>query len=99
MQYFINKGLSENIPLQVFDSFELEPHQECAYDHVALYDGESAESPLLGRFCGSKVPHPIISTAHTVLMAFRSDPSVQRNGFRATHSTGVNGFRDYFASH
>ncbi|GFY70401.1 tolloid-like protein 1 [Trichonephila inaurata madagascariensis] len=75
----------------VFDSFELEPHQECAYDHVALYDGESADSPLLGRFCGSKVPHPIISTAQTMLMAFRSDPSVQRNGFRATHSTVCGG--------
>ncbi|CAL1294950.1 unnamed protein product [Larinioides sclopetarius] len=75
----------------VFDSFELEPHQECAYDHVALYDGESADAPLLGRFCGSKVPHPIISTAQTMLMAFRSDPSVQRNGFRATHSTVCGG--------
>ncbi|XP_054716859.1 tolloid-like protein 1 [Uloborus diversus] len=75
----------------VFDSFELEPHQECAYDHVALYDGDSAESPLLGRFCGSKVPHPILSTAHTMLMAFRSDPSVQRNGFRATHTTVCGG--------
>ena len=72
----------------MFDSFELEPHQECAYDHVALYDGDSANDPLLGRFCGSKIPHPILSTAHTMLMAFRSDPSVQRNGFRATHTTG-----------
>lgn len=75
----------------VFDSFELEPHQECAYDHVALYDGDSANDPLLGRFCGSKVPHPILSTAHSMLMAFRSDPSVQRNGFRATHSTVCGG--------
>ncbi|KAG8183432.1 hypothetical protein JTE90_023188 [Oedothorax gibbosus] len=75
----------------VFDSFELEPHQECAYDHVALYDGDSSDSPLLGRFCGSKVPHPILSTAHTMLVAFRSDPSVQRNGFRAHHTTVCGG--------
>lgn len=75
----------------VFDVFELEPHQECAYDHVALYDGETAEAPHLGRFCGSKVPHPVLSTANHMLMAFRSDPSVQRNGFQATYSTVCGG--------
>jgi len=34
----------------------MEPHQECAYDHIAIYDGDSPESIILGRFCGNKEP-------------------------------------------
>lgn len=28
----------------VFNVFEIEPHQECAYDHIAMFDGNSADS-------------------------------------------------------
>ena len=72
----------------VFSDFELEPHQECAYDHIVVYDGEGHESPMLGRFCGSKVPHPLLASANKMYMVFKSDASVQRKGFKATHSTG-----------
>jgi hypothetical protein len=46
----------------VFSEFEMEPHQECAYDHVVLYDGHTTDAQVLGRFCGSKVPHPVGAT-------------------------------------
>ncbi len=42
---------------QTFKEFEIEPHQECAYDHVVIYDGHTTEDQVLGRFCGSKVFH------------------------------------------
>nr|XP_023021404.1 tolloid-like protein 2 [Leptinotarsa decemlineata] len=74
-----------------FQFFELEPHQECSYDHVDFYDGSSPESPSLGRFCGSKLPHLIIASGNQLYMTFRSDASVQRNGFWATHSTVCGG--------
>merc|ERR1712088_513394 len=38
----------------IFTEFEMEPHQECAYDHVIMYDGRTTEDQILGRFCGSK---------------------------------------------
>jgi len=66
----------------------MEPHQECAYDHIAIYDGDSPESIILGRFCGNKEPHPILATGNQMYMVFKSDASVQRKGFLATHSTG-----------
>lgn len=69
--------------------FELESHHECAYDNVILYDGDSADSRTLGRFCGSKLPHPIIATTNEMFMVFKSDSSVQRNGFFASHTTGI----------
>lgn len=76
---------------QVFDEFEMEPHQECTYDHIALYDGTTSESGFLGRYCGAKVPHPIVAYSNQMFMVFKSDSSVQRKGFRARHSTGEYG--------
>lgn len=74
-----------------FQKFELEPHQECSYDHLDIYDGHSPDSPILGRFCGSKLPHTIDSSKNQLYVTFKSDPSVQRTGFWATHSTVCGG--------
>lgn len=62
--------------------------QECAYDHIAIYNGDSPDSFTLGRFCGYKLPHPISASSNEMFMVFKSDVSVQRGGFAATHSTG-----------
>lgn len=70
----------------------MEPHQECAYDHITFYDGPTPDSQTLGRFCGSKIPHPIVSSSNQLYLAFKSDASVQRKGFLATHSTGNDGY-------
>lgn len=75
----------------VFSEFEMESHQECAYDHIVIYDGDSTDAHTLGRFCGSKVPHHIIATSNQMYMVFKSDASVQRKGFFATHSTVCGG--------
>ena len=34
----------------LFTEFELEPHQECAYDHIVVYDGHTTTQQILGRF-------------------------------------------------
>lgn len=73
---------------QSFEIFELEPHQDCSYDHIVLYDGDSTDSYMMGRYCGSKPPYPIISNANQLYMVFKSDSSVQRKGFLAHHVTG-----------
>lgn len=71
--------------------FEMEPHQECGYDHISIYDGDSPESHTLGRFCGSKLPHPISANTNEMYMVFKSDASVQKKGFVAHHSTACGG--------
>ncbi|XP_026321881.1 tolloid-like protein 1 [Hyposmocoma kahamanoa] len=76
----------------IFNVFELEPHQECAYDHVTIYDGASAEDKTLGRFCGNKLPHPVAANTNQMYVVFKSDASVQRKGFLATHSTACGGY-------
>ncbi|XP_066549187.1 tolloid-like protein 2 isoform X1 [Amia ocellicauda] len=75
----------------VFSEFEVEQHQECAYDHLELYDGPSSKSPILGRFCGSKKPEPVIASSNKMFLRFYSDASVQRKGFNAKHSTECGG--------
>ena len=53
-----------------------------------VYDGANSESPLLGKFCGSKIPHPLLASTHHLLLLFKSDGSVHRRGFHGRHSTG-----------
>ncbi|KGL74973.1 Tolloid-like 1, partial [Tinamus guttatus] len=74
-----------------FNEFEIEQHQECAYDHLEVFDGETEKSPILGRLCGNKLPDPLIATGNKMFLRFISDASVQRKGFQATHSTECGG--------
>lgn len=74
---------------QTFNEFEIEQHQECAYDHLEAFDGDSDTAAILGRLCGSKIPEQLVSTGNKMYLRFISDASVQRKGFQATHSTGV----------
>ncbi|XP_036871674.2 tolloid-like protein 2 [Manis javanica] len=74
-----------------FNEFELEQHQECAYDHLELYDGPDSLAPILGRFCGSKKPAPVVASGSSLFLRFYSDASVQRRGFQAAHSTECGG--------
>ncbi|XP_064618038.1 tolloid-like protein 1 isoform X2 [Liolophura sinensis] len=75
----------------VFTNFDLEPHQECTYDHIEVYDGDDSKARSLGRHCGNKIPPPIMSSSNKMFMKFYSDASVQRNGFNAEHSTVCGG--------
>ncbi|KAJ8980749.1 hypothetical protein NQ317_013754 [Molorchus minor] len=74
-----------------FETFEMESHQECSYDHLDVYDGDSPDTPSLGRFCGSKLPHNIVSSGNQLYLTFKSDATVQRNGFWATHAAVCGG--------
>lgn len=71
----------------VFDQFDLESHQECAYDHVAVFDGESVDDHALGRFCGSRKPLTLVSSFNMLYLVFQSDATNEKRGFNATHST------------
>ncbi|XP_034754496.1 dorsal-ventral patterning tolloid-like protein 1 isoform X1 [Etheostoma cragini] len=74
-----------------FNEFEIEQHQECAYDHLEAFDGDSDTAAILGRLCGSKIPEQLLSTGNKMYLRFISDASVQRKGFQASHSTECGG--------
>lgn len=72
-----------------FQSFEIENHDNCVYDYVEVRDGHDADSPLIGVYCGYKIPADIKSTGNKLLVKFVSDGSVQKAGFSATFMKGM----------
>uniref|UniRef100_UPI00358DF1D6 neuropilin and tolloid-like protein 2 isoform X2 n=1 Tax=Myxine glutinosa TaxID=7769 RepID=UPI00358DF1D6 len=58
----------------------------CKYDHVEVKDGPFALSPLLGRYCGSVPPRPLISRGRFLWVGFTSDEELQEGGFQARYS-------------
>lgn len=87
-----------------FSTFEIEDDQECAYDYVTIYDGDTADSFTLGLLCGSRIPYPITASTNDLFMAFKSDDNVQRKGFTAAfsslcggHLTATNQVKHFFS--
>lgn len=72
-----------------FQSFEIENHDNCVYDYVEVRDGHNSDSPLIGVYCGYKLPPDIRSTGNKLLVKFVSDSSVQKAGFAATFMKGA----------
>ena len=73
-----------------FEDFDVEPHSNCSYDHVALYDGNSTEAPLLLMHCGRDLPSPamIKSTSNQMFVRLKADGSVASKGFKANYTRG-----------
>uniref|UniRef100_A0AAR2LKU6 Metalloendopeptidase n=1 Tax=Pygocentrus nattereri TaxID=42514 RepID=A0AAR2LKU6_PYGNA len=74
-----------------FNEIDMEPHLECAYDHIEIYDGRDGKAPSLGRYCGSKKPPPVTSSGNKMFIRFFSDNSVQKKGFEASHTAECGG--------
>ncbi|VDK77902.1 unnamed protein product [Litomosoides sigmodontis] len=85
--YVIN-ALGKRIRL-TFEVFELEvvpDREDCSFDSVEIYDNyvnDDDHSKLHGRFCGTLLPPPILSTGSRLTVVFKSDRSVNGVGFMA----------------
>ncbi|GCC19449.1 hypothetical protein chiPu_0000001, partial [Chiloscyllium punctatum] len=66
-----------------FNDFDLESQ----FDFLAVKDGESIDSPLLGTFSGSEVPSHLTSNGHILRLEFQADHSMSGRGFNITYST------------
>ncbi|XP_061139754.1 inactive serine protease PAMR1 [Syngnathus typhle] len=67
-----------------FMMLSLEVHQSCRYDFVEVRDGDSINSRVIGRFCGSNRPAPIRSSGNSLHIHFESDGFKNFDGFFAT---------------
>ncbi|XP_043205584.1 cubilin-like [Amphibalanus amphitrite] len=81
-----------NIKL-TFEDFDVEPHNNCSYDHVEVRDGYSRRSPLLLQHCGNEVPQPptIVSTSNWMYIRLKADGSRTAKGFLAKYTMGCGG--------
>ncbi|KAM9299701.1 embryonic protein UVS.2-like [Gastrophryne carolinensis] len=71
-------------------TFNVEYEDNCAYDYLAVYDGNSPTIYINKPFCGdslsSQVISPMISSHQSLLLVFHSDYSTEEAGFLATYN-------------
>ena len=67
-EWLLGVDVNHVVKLQFLD-FDVEPHTNCSYDSVRLYDGNSTAAPLLLTHCGPELPQPavVLSSGHQVL--------------------------------
>ena len=64
--------------------FDTEWHRSCGYESVKIYDGDTANSSLLGSaygYCGHRGPPTLTSTGNALLIVFVSDHLLRHHGF------------------
>jgi len=71
-----------------FNYLDVEPGDNgtsCNYDYIAVYDGPSITSPLIGKYCNTTgSPGTITSTAGAITIRQFSDQGVNKSGFEMT---------------
>ncbi|CAL1537017.1 unnamed protein product [Lymnaea stagnalis] len=78
--WVINASLGFKVELN-FQTFYLEYQKDCEYDYVIVYDGVNDSGPVLGTFCGNKLPGRIISESPSLLVRFTTDNTINKKGF------------------
>ncbi|XP_037644044.1 CUB domain-containing protein 2 [Sebastes umbrosus] len=58
---------------------------ECDYDSVAVYDGDSQTDALLGRWCGREQPPFLVSKGNKLLVVLSTDRNEAHRGFTASY--------------
>jgi len=66
-----------------FNDFDVEPQ----FDFLAVKDGGTAESPVLGTFSGSQIPSSLTSSGHVARLEFQTDHSMEKRGFNITFTS------------
>ncbi|XP_048355110.1 CUB and sushi domain-containing protein 1-like isoform X3 [Sphaerodactylus townsendi] len=66
-----------------FNDFDVEPQ----FDFLAVKDGGTAESPVLGTFSGGQLPSSLTSSGHVARLEFQTDHSTEKRGFNITFTT------------
>ncbi|MDO4726247.1 MAG: M4 family metallopeptidase [Porphyromonadaceae bacterium] len=88
---WVIKTTTDKIIQLTFTSFELENVYSNGNmsDYVAVYDGPTTASTLIGKYGGTTIPPVLRSTSNDMLVHFVSDKYVERQGFDAKYETVV----------
>lgn len=66
-----------------FTTFELENW----YDNLFIYDGDSTDAPLIGKYTGTNSPGSVTSSGGSILIEFRSDCATAAPGWSIDFTT------------
>lgn len=70
----------------IFMSMDLEMGMPCYFDYVRVFDGVSDSAQEVGTYCGNNLPPITQSTTDALTVYFKSDSSLQGDGFSASYS-------------
>ncbi|XP_022243474.1 serine protease 30-like [Limulus polyphemus] len=65
-----------------FEEFLVEFSIQCFFDALTIFDGNSKESPFIGRFCGFSLPRPLKSSGSALHITFHSNNIRSFPGFK-----------------
>ncbi|CAK8687745.1 unnamed protein product [Clavelina lepadiformis] len=74
-----------------FHELDVMRSRGCWYDFLEVRDGHWRYSPLIGRYCGSRLPPQIVSTDSRVWMKFQSTSNYRGRGFRMSYEAVCGG--------
>lgn len=64
---------------------------KCRDEYVEVRDGHSKSSPVIGRYCGKRVPPLIWSTGNRLWIKYQSSEVVGKQGFKASYKAVCGG--------
>lgn len=64
-----------------FTFFQLESVNNCPHEFLQIHDGDSSAAFQLGRFCGSRLPHELLSSDNALYFHFYSEYLRNERGF------------------
>ena len=83
-----NSDISKAIKLTFHGTFDIEYTRNCSGSYLEVRDGDSPDSVLVGKFCGSVRPSPIKSSTDFLYIHFHSSNNQTMNtGFNATFAS------------
>lgn len=60
--------------------------QRCPHDHLTIWNGSDSSAPVIGKFCNSNPPPPVIcSSGNTLRLKFHSDDALAWKGFHLSY--------------
>lgn len=83
--------VTDSTPQLTFTYFQVEPHSQCSWDSLTIFNGGSPGSPVIGQYCGTTSPGTIRSGSNKLAVVFLADHSVSHGGFLATWSADSSG--------
>lgn len=62
--------------------------EQCDYDYVSVYDGQNESNKLLGKWCGTEIPSPVMSSKNNLLLVLVTDRDTASKGFSVFYIGG-----------
>ncbi|BFG01859.1 cubilin homolog [Drosophila madeirensis] len=79
--WHLTVGIGHLVEVQL-EIFDLESSANCSRDYLEVRNGGDLASPLIGRFCGSRIPTRIPSFSNELRLHFHTDAAISGHGFR-----------------